>query len=204
MSTEPLPLADRRWGVAAATAGFLALASYTAVILLPGPTPLLVGLAFSFAFGLTISSLGLYHAVAGPVAPRLAVVANTVAAAQLTAMLLIQIAVKAVEPAPATSLVAIWLGLDVAWDLYIGAGTLAFAICVLRQPHFRPFLAFAGIAVAGLLLVLNVATFPTPPADAGFFDAGPLVGLWYLLVVAQVTRLLRRMPPTNVSGRGHE
>jgi hypothetical protein len=183
---------DRTWARAGAGAGIAALASYALLLLLPAPVAVQVLLVFGFAFGITLASLGLYHAVAAPVAPRLALVAtiaNVVAAAQLTAMLLVQLAVRDVAPSPDRACVAIWLGLDVAWDLYIGVGTLAFAWSMLRHPRFRLWLAVPGIAIAAVLLVLNVATFPTPPADAGLFDAGPLVGLWYFAVSIQVARL---------------
>jgi hypothetical protein len=41
----------------------------------------------------------------------------------------------------------------------------------------------------GLLIVgLNIGTFPTPPANAGLFDPGPLMGLWYLMVTVNMAR----------------
>lgn len=188
-------LADRPWARAAAIAGIVALLCYALLLVLPAPLPVQVLLVFGFALGLTLVSLGLYHAVAAPVAPRLALVAtvaNVVAAGQLTAMLLVQMAVRDTTPSPDRTFVAIWLGLDVAWDLYGGVGTLAFAWCMLRHPGFRAWLAVPGIVIALVLLVLNVATFPTPPGDAGWFDAGPLVGLWYLAVTIQLARLAWR------------
>lgn len=193
--SPPRSLGDAAWGRATAAAGIAALLSYGLLLGMPAPVPVQVLLVFGFAFGLTVASLGLYHAVAAPVAPRLALVAtvaNVVAAAQLTAMLLVQLAVRDRAPAPEGAFVAIWLGLDVAWDLYVGVGTLAFAWCMLRHPSFRYWLGIPGVAIALLLLALNVATFPTPPAEAGSFDAGPLVGLWYLAVTVQVARLAWR------------
>ena len=77
-----------------------------------------------------------------------------------------------------------------AWDLYVGTGTLAFAWCLLRHPAFRWWLGVPGMAIALLLLGLNVATFPAPPADAGSFDAGPLVGLWYLAVSVRLSHVV--------------
>ncbi len=37
--------------------------------------------------------------------------------------------------------VAIWLGVDVAWDAYIGIGTVCFAVAMLRHPRFGAVLA---------------------------------------------------------------
>ncbi len=193
--SSPQPSADSAWARATAVAGIAALASYGLLLGLPAPLPVQVLLVFGFAFGLTVASLGLYHAVAAPVAPRLALVAtvaNVVAAGQLTAMLLVQLAVREYEPAPGRAFVAIWLGLDVAWDLYVGVGTLAFAWCMLRHAAFRHWIAVPGIAIALVLLGLNVLTFPLPPGEAGAFDAGPLVGLWYLVVTVRVAWLAWR------------
>lgn len=184
----PSPPGDRPWARTAAVAGIAALLSYGLLIAVSAPVAVQVLLVFGFAFGITLASLGLYHAVAAPVAPRLALVAtvaNVLAAAQLTAMLLVQLAVRDVAPSPDRAFVAIWLGLDVAWDLYIGAGTLAMAWCMLRHPRFRVWLAIPGIAIAAVLLVLNVATFPTPPATR----ACPTPALWYLAVSIQMARL---------------
>ena len=192
---SPPPLGDVAWARATAGAGLAALVSYALLLVLPAPAPVQVLLVFGFAFGLTVASVGLYHAVAAPIAPRLALVAtvaNVVAAGQLTAMLLVQLAVRERVPAPDAGFVAVWLGLDVVWDLYVGVGTLAFAWCMLGHPSFRYWLGVPGIAIALVLLALNVATFPTPPADAGSFDAGPLVGVWYLAVTVQVARLAWR------------
>jgi hypothetical protein len=47
-------------------------------------------------------------------------------------------------------------------------------------------LAVPGLLVGGLLLIFNMATFPTPPENAGLVDVGPLVGLWYLVVYARL------------------
>jgi hypothetical protein len=75
---------------------------------------------------------------------------------------------------------------------------------MLRHPRFVAAFGVPGILIAAVLLALNLGTFPTPPADAGLFDAGPLVGLWYLAVSVQAwrslgwaeTRLTAVSPPT--------
>jgi hypothetical protein len=46
--------------------------------------------------------------------------------------------------------------------------------------------AVPGLLIGGLLLSFNTATFPSPPADAGLVDLGPLVGLWYLVVFVRL------------------
>ena len=187
--TDPRAFPDPRWARWSGGAGLVALGSYAGLMALPAPPPVQVLLLFGFAFGLVVASIGLHLGVTSGVAARLglvAAVANTVAAGQLAAMILVQMAVKAAVEKPGRELTAIWLGMDVAWDLFVGAGTTLFGLALWKHPRFRPFTAGAGIAVGVVLLVLNIATFPIPPGEAGLFDAGPLVGLWYVFLSARV------------------
>ncbi len=85
---------------------------------------------------------------------------------------------------------AVWLGLDVAWDVYIGLGTLCFAVASCSHPRIGRIVGVAGVLIAVGLLALNFYTFPEPPAEVGLVDLGPLVGLWYLLVTILVFRSL--------------
>lgn len=85
------------------------------------------------------------------------------------------------------------LGLDVAFDMFIGLGTACFGLAMLRDRRFGQVVGWLGIVV-GLVVILgfNMVTFPDPPAEAGLLDPGPATGLWYLLVVIQMTRYLVR------------
>lgn len=70
------------------------------------------------------------------------------------------------------------LGLDVAWDVFIGASLVLGSIPM--SFHSRLGLAW-GIpsAIFGLLVIgLNVVTFPWPPDTRGLFDIGPFVGIY--------------------------
>lgn len=182
-------LPDRRWALAAGVAGIAAVLGYVPLVTMDVPGPVAVLLAFTFGFGFMVASIGLHLGVTQEVAPRLglvAAVANTVAAGELLAMLLVQMAVRAAEPHPGAAFTHIWLGLDVAWDLFGGAGTVLFGLALWRHPRFRPLTAGAGILAGGVLLVLNIGTFPTPPAEAGLVDVGPLVALWYVVLMVRV------------------
>jgi hypothetical protein len=189
MTSDRADLPDPLWALTSGLAGLAALFSYIALLALPAPPPIQALLVFGFAFGLTVSSIGLHLGVTSGVAPRLGLVAaaaNTVAAGELAAMLLVQMAVKAAVATPDPAFTAVWLGLDVAWDLFVGAGTVLFGLALWNHPRFRPITAGGGVLVGLCLLVLNLATFPIPPAEAGLFDAGPFVGLWYVLLSARV------------------
>ena len=94
-------------------------------------------------------------------------------------MILVQLA--AGDRGEDASAQAVWLGLDVAWDIYIGVGTLLFAAAAYTHEWFGRIIGIFGIVIAVLLLFLNLWTFPAPPANAGLFDVGPLVGGWYLV-----------------------
>jgi len=201
--TDPTALPDPRWAFWAGSTGLVALASYIALNAVSASGPVAVLLTFGFGFGLTVASIGLHLGVTGAVAPRLgllAAVANAMAAAELVAMLLVQLAVKAAVERPEGAVTAIWLGLDVAWDLFVGMGTVLFGLALWQHPRFRPLVALTGMAVGILLLLLNIATFPTPPAEAGLFDMGPIVGLWYLILCMRVLVVVRTSSSSPPSG----
>ena len=123
-------------------------------------------------------------------AAALGLLLNALAGALYTAMGLLQLAVvfSAGEEKVSSHLVAIWLGLDVAWDAYVGMGTICFAFAMWRHPRFGRVFAILGIAVGAGLPMLHMVTFPTPPQNAGLVDLGPALGLWYLCVTIQMWR----------------
>lgn len=117
---------------------------------------------------------------------------NGLAGALLTAMFLVQLACNArTSDKPSPEVAAVWLGLDVAWDVYVGLGTLLFAINAFHHPRLGRVIGGAGCTIAVALLGLNLYSFPTPPANAGLVDLGPLVGLWYLVVTVCILRSIR-------------
>jgi hypothetical protein len=185
-------LAWIRLGVVAGLASCLV---YPALVFLPVSGVAAAALAAAWGPLLGVASMGLGKLLQvhrRSVAVQLAVGLNFAAGALVTAMLLVQLAVGARAHGGEVSpeLVAVWLGLDVTWDVYVGLGTGLFALEMLRHPRFMAAFGVPGILIAAVLLTLNLGSFPTPPADAGLFDAGPLVGLWYLAVSVQAWRSL--------------
>jgi hypothetical protein len=157
---------------------FAPLPEAAAVVLAALMGPLLAGASWGLRYFIDLGS--------PRASAELAAISNTLAGALLTGMFMIQIAVKSeVDPAP-EELQAVWLGLDVAWDVYVALGTILFGIAMLGHPRFGWFPAISGILIGLALLVLNLATFPEPPADAGLVDLGPLLGIWYLAVTLRV------------------
>ena len=183
-----------RWIRAGIVGGLAASALYPTLLIASLPLAVTAALAALLGPAIGLGSLGLLHLVrlAGhSVTATLGAVCNALAGALFSAMVLVQLAARArVEGRAGEGLVGVWLGLDVAWDVYIGLGTLCFGAALWSHPRFGRAFAVAGLAVGALVLVLNLLTFPTPPAEAGSVDVGPLVGLWYLAVTVQTWRSL--------------
>jgi hypothetical protein len=68
-------------------------------------------------------------------------------------------------------------------------------------PAFGRVLGGFGVISAAGLLLLNLATFPYPPAQSGLVDLGPVTGVWWLLVFIQIKRRAAHLAP-GVSSAG--
>ncbi|NIM01685.1 MAG: hypothetical protein GTN89_12820 [Acidobacteria bacterium] len=86
---------------------------------------------------------------------------------------------------------AVQLGLDIVWDIFILVATVLIAVTAWSHPRLGKIMAVSGVAIGLAGLFLNFQTFPTPPAAAGSFDIGPLVGIWFLVVVILMIRSFR-------------
>lgn len=186
-----------QWIVAGILGGILAAVLYPALLILPGPPSLITVLASFLGLSIGVGSFGLMKLITlkqGSVSASLGAISNFAAGALFTAMALVQLAVKQVTAEAgltfSAQLEAVWLGLDVAWDVYIGVGTVFFGWAMLGHPRFRWFFGVPGMLIGSLLLIFNLLPFPTPPSSAGLIDLGPLVGLWYLAATIQTWRSL--------------
>ena len=120
----------------------------------------------------------------------LGAVSYALAGALLTAMVMVQSAIRATNEDPADDLRAVWLGLDVAWDVYLGLGTILFSLSAWGHPRLGRVLGITGLLLSGAFLALNLGTFPTPPDEEGLVDLGPFIGLWYFVVTLMMLRAL--------------
>jgi hypothetical protein len=151
--------------------------------------------AASFGPALGIGCVGLWRLIRlhqESVAAGAAAGMNAIGGALFVAMGLVQMAIGAATPGgyPSAPLQGMWQGLNVAWDAYIGLGTVLFGFSMFRHPRFGRVFAATGVAIGFTLLLFNLYTFPTPPANVGLVDLGPVVGLWYLAVTVQMWRSL--------------
>jgi hypothetical protein len=186
---------DIRWIQAGVAGGLCAAALYPLLIFAPLPFKATAAMAAFLGPAIGIGSLGLRCLIRlhdESVTATLGAISNFTAGALFVAMALVQMAVKTpgADTEHVRRLADVWLGTDVAWDTYIGLGTIFFGWSMFRHPKFRWPFGVSGLVLGILLLALNLATFPTPPADAGSFDVGPFVGLWYLAATIQAWRSL--------------
>ncbi len=83
------------------------------------------------------------------------------------------------------------LGLDVAWDFFIGTAFILTGIG-MRRVHGLGLLWGLPLSILGALLIaLNAWTFPWPPNTRGLFDIGPFCALFLLIFSVRLLLLGR-------------
>jgi hypothetical protein len=176
-------------------AGFFACLAYALIAIgrLPVQAVAVLVAGFGPAFCIAVFGLRTFLDLDGPLtSSSLGMFMNMLAGGIFSMMGMIQLAFAVAQPnAPVPMETrAIWLGFDVAWDAFLCCGTGCFALAMWWHPRFGPTFAFAGLALAAGLMTLHLITFPWPPQNRGFFDLGPAIGLWYLVVCIQMLRSL--------------
>jgi hypothetical protein len=150
-----------------ALTGAATVAVYTMISLDPGKGMIAVVLSTAMGPLLLIASWGLREFVTldrRRLTADLGAAANGLAGALVTASLLVQLAIKDRTDDPSEELKAVWLGLDAAWDVYIGLGTVLFALSAYRHPRLGRVVGASGLGIGVLLIVLNLIEFqPHPP-----------------------------------------
>ncbi len=183
---------------AAIVAGFVACLSYALIATAHiGHIPLravaVLFVLFGPAYGIASFGIrGLLDLDRPRASASLGLLLNVVGGAIFTTMGLLQLAFGAMQPGGPVPVEtrALWLGVDVAWDAFLCCGTACLALAMLRHPRFGRIFSFTGLAIATGLIALHLVTFPYPPQNAGFFDLGPAIGIWYLTVTIQMVRSL--------------
>jgi len=93
------------------------------------------------------------------------------------------------------------MGLDVAWDLFIGTALVFLGFAIAKHEHFGFRWAIPAALLGLLLIIFNVKTFPWPPADEGLFDVGPAIGLFIIALSIRLLQLGLQMK-RGASGAG--
>jgi hypothetical protein len=176
---------ERKWMLLGISSGLIACITYPLSIFVPMPLPrltVIVGGSFGPALAVACIALGqILLAKRRAASAALGAYCNALAGALVTGMILVQLAVVQSTAPPIDPELGnvlrrrIWdviLGLDVAFDMFIGLGTVFFGVAMLGDERFGKIVGWAGIAI-GLVVIIgfNMAT-----------------GIWYLVVTIQMIR----------------
>jgi hypothetical protein len=187
-----------------AIAGLFSILSYLSVVFFSFGASVSFVLVMAFSILGIISLYMLYHFLeveVGGHSPRLSFYFGAFAFVTLAIFLSAQIAIGSgfedeyikglsVEPDVARlvrrAVRLIDMGMDVAWDMFIGVSFLFIAASMRRHSKFGLIWAIPLAILALILISLNAATFPWPPADEGLFDVGPFCGVFIFAVNIRV------------------
>ncbi len=195
----------KSWTRIGIAAGIVACFVYPVMTLvdLPRIPQLILGGSFGPAF--VIASIALAQILQvrrNKPTVKLAAIFNSLAGSLVTAMIIVQLSIiYSTVPSLDGNLNdlvrhKVWdvvLGLDVSFDIFIGLGTLFFAINLIYDKRFGKTIGWTGIFVSIVpLLGANIYYFPDPPYTHGFPHVGIFTGLWYLGVVFLMIRSARK------------
>lgn len=187
----------KKWIITGIVSGLLVSFIYPALMFIPFPQAVQTVLIMIFGPLLAFSSAGLYFFISlhkKTISASAALVSNIIAGILITTMLLVQVAIRSSHPEEIsdtsnwiwTSLNRVHLGLDASWDVYIALGTLLFALSMFNHPKLGKIISISGVLISVALIILNAISFPVPPSNAGLFDLGPIVGLWYFIITLMI------------------
>lgn len=205
------PDLSRRWMRAGAACGFAGGLAYALAAFAPLPEMLSFAAAFAFGPLLALGIVGLYHGLTtertGPLLQSAAILGIaggfTVLIMLATQQSVFELLDRAIDSAatPAEREAyrqvlqganAVQLGMDVAWDVMIGASVVLFGIAMQGHPAYGRLLGGIGVVLGILLLGFNLYHFPVPPANSNSIDWGPFVALWMMVVFVMLVRQARR------------
>ena len=81
------------------------------------------------------------------------------------------------------------MGIDVAWDIFIGSSLVCLSVALVSHPRFGRAWGIPSALFGAGLIGLNVVTFPWPPNTRGLFDLGPFIGLFIILLSTRMLLL---------------
>lgn len=200
-------MTDHRVHTLAAAAGVSGVAGtlcYVAAIFLPMGERVAYAVVMAWPVLSIVFAYGLFRLLEAEresAANRLAFLFACLAFATLAAMISVQMAVRmgiAEEAAAAppgdkglydpllAALRLVDYGLDVAWDVLIGTCLAFLGAAIGGDRRFGRGWGWPASLLGAGLVILNLITFPHPPADAGLFDLGPFIGLFIIALSARL------------------
>lgn len=84
---------------------------------------------------------------------------------------------------------AVDLGIDLAWDVFMGASLLLTAGVMWGHSRFGRWWSLPAWVFGTLLIVFNGMTAPIPPNAAGLVDVGPATALYGIILSVYIIRL---------------
>jgi hypothetical protein len=185
-------------------AGIISVISYIIAIMAELPTVAAFLLAMAWPMLSILFSYVLYCLIAAEqqgtanrISFILAVIAFAIVAEMITVQLAVRLGVEEYllkETADRNLLGTVMkvtrlvdMGLDVTWDIFIGASLMVMAFPMAKHSRLKLWWAAPSFMLGAALIILNTITFPFPPDSRGLFDIGPLIGLY---IIALSIRLL--------------
>ncbi|WP_350286290.1 hypothetical protein [uncultured Croceitalea sp.] len=86
------------------------------------------------------------------------------------------------------------LAMDVAFDIFITIAWFLFGLNISRSKSFGRILGWITCILSFSLLMLNMITFPDPPARVGLFDLGPFLGFWTMIIYIKFILIVHKAP----------
>jgi len=78
--------------------------------------------------------------------------------------------------------------MDIAFDIFYCLLVILYSIKMITDKYFGKVVGIFGL-ISGLgLLILNLYTFPYPPAESGLIDLGPVTGIFWVVVIVMFMR----------------
>ena len=85
------------------------------------------------------------------------------------------------------------LGVDLAWDMFLGLALFLLSMAIKGHQKFGIWWSIPLALLALVLVVTNLFTFPNPPDTKGLFDVGPIIGTFIIVFAARIIYLGRKM-----------
>ena len=93
----------------------------------------------------------------------------------------------------------IHLGIDLAWDMFLGVSLFLLSIAIKRHSKFGIQWSIPMVVLALSMIVINLYTFPYTPKSQGIFDIGPLIGTFMIIFAARAMQISFQMKNSSTS-----
>jgi len=77
------------------------------------------------------------------------------------------------------------LGIDLAWDMFLGLSLIFLALAIKGHQKFGIWWSIPMAALGLAVIAVNLYTFPYTPESKGIFDIGPFIGTFMILFAAR-------------------